>query len=335
MIFIVTILFVLLSGLFSGLNLGLLSLNKNELERKIRLGDENAKKVYPVRKQGNLLLTTLLLGNVAVNAALSIFLADVSSGLVGGLLSTALIVLFGEIIPQSYISRHALRIGASTAWITKIIIFVLYPVAKPIAFALDKILGEELPTIWSKEELKEIIKHHEDHPDSLIDQDEERIIIGALSYSNKEAKDVMTPRTVVYAIEQNETLDQQRLTEIKYRRYTRIPVYSDVMDNVVGIIFAKDLLAVDDQIIARDVMRKDKFIKIKEEQTLDDLLNMFINKRIHLACVYDEFGGFSGVVTLEDVIEEILQEEVYDEGETMVDLRDVALSKGEEVTSDS
>jgi len=198
---IIVIILILLSGLFSGLTLGLLSLSKDDLERKIKLGDKDAKKVYSVRKDGNLLLCTLLLGNVAVNSVLSIFLGTIASGIIAGFVATGLIVIFGEILPQSFCSKYPLQVGAKTVWLVKIFQFVLYPLVKPLAMSLDKLLGAEMPTIYSRSEFAEMIKLHEDSADSKIDSDEENIILGALTYSDKKVIDVMTPKSVVFKTE--------------------------------------------------------------------------------------------------------------------------------------
>lgn len=140
---IMIIFLILLSALFSGLTLGLMGLDKTGLEIVMQSDDPvaaaNARIIYPVRKNGNLLLCTLLLGNVAVNALLSILLADKAGGAVGFISSTFLIVIFGEIIPQAACSRYALAIGSKTVPLVKVIIVLVYPVAAPLAFCLDKV----------------------------------------------------------------------------------------------------------------------------------------------------------------------------------------------------
>jgi len=148
--YVIVIFLVSLSGLFSGLTICLFSIDKNELKRKISLGNKEAKKIYSVRKNGNLLLSTLLLGNVAVNSALAIFLGDIASGIIAGLVATGLIVVFGEILPQAIFIRYAMSIGAKTSWLVKIFIFILYPFCWPISLILDKMLGKEIPTVYSK-----------------------------------------------------------------------------------------------------------------------------------------------------------------------------------------
>lgn len=155
----------LFSGLFSGLTLGLMGLDKIGLEIVIGAGEEEhaseeekkqsnyASIIYPVRKDGNLLLTTLLLGNVSVNALFSILLADLTSGTLAFLVSTGVIVLFGEILPQALCSRHALYIGSRAIPVVKVIIWVLFILAKPISVVLDRMLGEEIGTVHTKREV--------------------------------------------------------------------------------------------------------------------------------------------------------------------------------------
>ena len=109
-----------------------------------------------MRRTGNLLLCTLLLGNTAVNAFLTVVTAGVTSGLLGGLVSTALIAVFGEIMPQTLCSRYGLAIGAKTIWIVKIFMGLLYIIAKPISVILDKILGDEIGIISTRSNLKRL-----------------------------------------------------------------------------------------------------------------------------------------------------------------------------------
>lgn len=319
----IVIVLVLLSGIFSGLTLGMFSLNLSALERKIRLGDKRAKRVYSVREKGNLLLCTLLLGNVAVNSAIAIFLSSIASGVIAGLIATGSIVFFGEIVPQAIFSRFALSLGARTVWLVYAFMVLLYPVAKPIALGLDKILGEELPTVWDKREIKEIIKYHEDSPDSEIDKDEERITLGALSFSDQIVKNIMTPRDVLFYLKSNDIIDNSLLSRIKSKGFTRIPVFHKNKPSEIGILMAKDLLTTNgkDKKTVRELSRKENIIRTNEKEKLDHLLNCFIKRKMHLAFVFDEKNEFTGIVTLEDVIEEILRTEIVDEVDKIDDMR--------------
>ena len=262
-----------------------------------------------------MLLVSLLLGNVAVNAAISLILGGVASGVVAGIAATAIIVVFGEIIPQATCARYAMAIGARTAWLVEIILVLLYPIAKPIALILDATLGEELRTIWTKRELEHIIQMHEDDPRSAVDADEERILLGALRYSDKTAEQVMTPRKKVYEIQKKTLLDQKQLHEIRESGFTRIPVYSKDINDIVGMLYAKDLIGVDPDDGQRvdKFMRTAKLVRISRKKKLDSVLNTMIVRRAHLAIITEKTGKFVGIVTMEDVVEEIIGREIQDE----------------------
>jgi metal transporter CNNM len=129
MTYLIIFILILFSALFSGLTIGLLGLDKSELERKIKIGDKLALKIYSVRKNGNLLLVTLLLGNVLVKSILSVYLGDMFSGVVAVLASTALIVIFCEILPQAIFYRHAMKIGVYFVPVVKLFQLILFPIS--------------------------------------------------------------------------------------------------------------------------------------------------------------------------------------------------------------
>ncbi|NNF01067.1 MAG: DUF21 domain-containing protein [Bacteroidia bacterium] len=320
---------VLLSGCFSGLTLGFFSLNLTSLQRKVNLRDKRAIAVYPIRKKGNLLLSTLLLGNVAVNAAISIILGDSTSGLVAGSIATGLIVVFGEILPQAVFSRYALSLAANSVWLVRTFIFLMFPLAYPISWLLDKMLGEEMQTIWSKKEIKEIIKHHEEEESSDIDEDEERIMIGALSFSEVNVTKIMTPKSVVFSLINSAVITSDMLKEIRVKGFTRIPVYSGDTDNITGVVFAKDLIGLDldEKKTVEDLQRDKDPLSIKESMMLDTLMNHFIRQKRHIAIVYDSFGLYVGIVTLEDIMEEIMRVEIVDEVDVSVNMQELAQKK--------
>lgn len=153
---------IICSALFSGLTLGLMSLDMSSLNILAEAGDEKerqyAKNIIPLRRNGNLLLCTLLIGNTIVNSCLSILLASITSGIAGVLISTAAIVVFGEITPQAICSRHGLRVGSMTRFITWACVGALFVIAYPISKILDWVLGREVGTTYSKEQLKQVIK---------------------------------------------------------------------------------------------------------------------------------------------------------------------------------
>lgn len=313
--YLITIVLIALSALFSGLTLGLLSLDLHSLQRRAKHGDKNAKIVYPLRERGNLLLTTLLLGNVAVNTTLSIFLGTIASGLVAGIVATALIVVFGEIIPQSVISRHALYFGAQTAWFTRIALVICFPIAYPISKVLDWALGNEMPTIYSKSELIDIVAEHEASHLSDIDSDEKRIVHGALQFSHTHVRDAMTPAKDVWMYEEKQKITEEFYEELTESGFSRIPVYRDTRDNIVGILFVKDLLVEDEMIELKDTedALDNTLLTVSDEHLLDAVLLKMIKQRRHLAIVRNKAKKFVGIISMEDIIEEIIQQEIVDE----------------------
>lgn len=181
---ILIILLVVMSAIFSGLTLGLMGLDLTGLEIVME-GDnaansEAAKKIYPIRKKGNLLLCTLIVGNVAINALLSILLAEKAGGVLGFVISTCTIVIFGEILPQALCSRYALEIGSRTLPLTKIFLFLFWPICAPLAYVLDKFLGDELATTYSAAEMKKLLQIHV--AEGRFDQETAETMKGALAY---------------------------------------------------------------------------------------------------------------------------------------------------------
>ncbi len=320
--YLIIIVLIILSGLFSGLTIGFLGLNKSELQRKIKIGDKKARKIYNVRKNGNQLLVTLLLGNVMVNSVLSIFLGGLFSGVIAVLVSTLLIVIFGEILPQAVFYRHAMKIGYYFVPVINFFNYILYPITKPASLVLDKFLGEEQGTIWSKRELEEIIKDHEDSSESELDEDEENIVIGALTFSDKKVKEVMTPKNVTYRIEEDAILDTQLLTEIKQNGFTRIPIFREEDDEIVGVLNVKSLINIKEGRKVYDLYDRKKIFGINEDDKLDKLMNKFISRKNHIAYVKNIHGTFLGLVTMEDVIEEIINREIVDETDNFEDMRE-------------
>jgi metal transporter CNNM len=319
--YLVVVILVLLSGLFSGLTLGLLSLSPYDLRRKMKLGNMDAKKIYPLRKRGNLLLCTLLLGNVAVNSALAVFLGSIASGFMAGLIATGLIVIFGEIVPQAVFSRFALKFGAKTVWIVYLFMFILYPICKPISYVLDKALGSELPTVYSHGEFRELLEEQRDLKGSAINHREFKILEGGLDISKTNVGEVMTPRVNVFFLNQDDLFTRKVMNEIRKSGFSRIPVFRGDKDKIAGVLYVKDLVGVSSlsKKTVKSMMQKGvSYVKIKDHLGL--VLDKFRKKKVHIFVVKDEFKGVAGIVTLEDVLEEVVGE-IVDEYDSFVDMR--------------
>ncbi len=316
MTYILIIFLILLSALFSGLTLGLMGLDVFDLKRKMELGSIDAKRVYEIRRKGNLLLATLLLGNIAVTSTISIILEGIAGGLVAGIVATGTIFIFGEVIPQSIIPRYALKFGSFTAPITKTLIFIFFPICFPVSYVLDKFLGSELPTIYSKNEIEKIVAEHEDHPSSPIDADEKRIIHGALQFSDKKVSDIMTKIDAVIMVNKEDILSPSLLEKLNTAGRSRFPVLNSASGKIEGILYIKDLVGVGFDGTKKVSDFYDPEVVFRNENSrLDNVLNNFLDKRKHLFVVQDENEKVKGVVSMEDIIEEILKREIIDESE--------------------
>jgi metal transporter CNNM len=313
--YFISFVLIILSALFSSLTLGLLSLDTSALRRRAKHGDADAALVNPNREKGNQLLVTLILGYVVVNTTLSIFLGSLASGLVAGVLATGLIVIFGEIIPQAIITRHALYYGAKTIWFTKIVLILFYPVAYPLAKILDWFLGTELPTYYTKSELMDIISEHEESELSQVDADEERIIHGALQFSHLRVREVMTEASEVVQFDENQRLNDAFFAEIKEQGFSRLPVYSGSKGNLVGLLYVQDLIIENENISIKQPEEAfdRRFMTVRPDALLDTVLARMLKHRQHLAIVKNKNQQFLGVISLEDIIEEIIQLEIQDE----------------------
>jgi metal transporter CNNM len=333
------VILVIMSGLFSGLTLGLLGLDLNGLTI-VQSGDnaemaKHATKIIPIRKKGNQLLCTLLLGNVAVNALLSILMADLAGGLAGFLVSTAVITTFGEIVPQATCSRYALQIGARSILIVQVFMFALFPVAKPIAVILDKVLGEEMGQTYTAKEMMKLLLLHE--TEGKISQDTAQVMEGALKFETNAVNliDIMTTLDNVFMLNITDKLDYETIKTIFKKGFSRIPVYEIDQKNVIGVVFTKDLVLVDpeDAIPVKTMLTvfNRRFLVFDNEETAQNALGRFRMEKAHLALiqsvVHPENGGdpyydLLGIVTLEDIIEEIMQLEFVDETDRFDSNRD-------------
>lgn len=278
---ILIVFLLIFSGLFSGLNLGLMSLDKTELKVIEKCGSKNekkyAKRISPVRKRGNFLLCTLLLGNVLVNNTLTILLDDISNGLIAVIAATIGIVIFGEIIPQAICSRHGLAVGAKTIWITMVFMVLTFPLSYPISLLLDKLLGEELGQVYNREKLQELIRVTKDHHD--LKNDEVNIISGALELTRKKVSEIMTRIEDVFMLDYSAVLDFETMSDIMKRGYTRIPVYENDASNIIAMLNIKDLAFVDpdDQTSLKTICKfyNHQPIFVFDDQTLDTMLREF------------------------------------------------------------
>ncbi|XP_011303756.1 metal transporter CNNM4 [Fopius arisanus] len=324
------------SALFSGLNLGLMAMDRTELKILCNTGTEQERKyartIQPVRNHGNYLLCSILFSNVLVNSIFTILLDDLTSGEVAIVCSTLAIVIFGEISPQAFCSRHGLCVGAKTIYITKLMMVITFPLSYPISKFLDFMLGEEIGNVYNRERLKELVKVTTGYND--LEKDEVNIIAGALELKKKTVSDVMTKIEDVYMLDYNAVLDFETVSEIMKSGFSRIPVYEGERNNIVTMLYIKDLAFVDpdDNTPLKTLCQfyQNPVYFVFEDLTLDVMFQQFKEgHKGHMAFVQrvnsegegDPFYEVTGLVTLEDVIEELIQAEIMDETDVFTDNR--------------
>lgn len=324
---LIAIFLLLLSGLFSGLNIGLMSLDVQELEVIVATGNSQEKKyaqnIIPLRKLGNILLVSILLSNTAVNSTLTIIIDKISTGTIAIVVSTVCIMIIGEIIPQSICSRYSLLIGSYTRYIMWFFIFLSGIVCFPLGYLINYILGPEPLTVFGRQQLLDLIRLHGKNVN--LHNDEVGIISGALNFCSKAVKDAMVPIENSFLLNENTILDFDTTTKIVQSGFSRIPVYAGSIHNIVGLLLLKDLTLVDpdDNVPLITVVNfyKRPIIKVFSDITLDKLFTEFKNGVGHLAVVLkvqsdgkvDPYYQAIGVITLEDILEEIIQAEIIDE----------------------
>lgn len=321
---------VLLGGIFAGLTLGLMGLDMVNLQVLSSSGNaeerRNANTVLRLLERGrHWVLVVLLLGNVIVNETLPIFLSEFGSGLSAVIVSTVLIVIFGEIVPQSICARYGLVIGARCAPLVHVVMILLAPIAYPTAKLLDYCLGEDHGTTYRKAELKTFVSLHQQIGTEHLNEDEVTIIRAVLELNDKTLKDVMTPIEDVFTLPSDHVLDEKAVEQLLQVGYSRVPIHAPHRsDAILGMLLVKSLIQYDPE----DSWPISRFTltplpEASPELNLLDAINYMQVGRSHMILVSQHPGeatGALGVVTLEDIIEEMIGEEIVDETDVFVDV---------------
>ncbi|XP_069756313.1 metal transporter CNNM1-like isoform X2 [Narcine bancroftii] len=333
---LITLLFVGFSTLFSILNVSLMALDPVELRVIKNSGTEEEKKysehIESVRKHGNYLLCTLMLGDVLVNCSLTVWLCEIIQiTWLTILVCTGCIFFFGEIIPYAVCSRHGLALASNTIWVTKFFMAITFLASYPISKFLDLILHQQISNFYTREKLIEMLRVTDPYNDLV--KEELNIIEGALELRNKTVEDVMTPLSDCFMLSSDAILDFATMSEIMQSGYTRIPIYENERTNIVDILFVKDLAFVDpDDGMPLEIMTRfynHPLHCVFNDAKLDEVLEDFKKGKSHLAIVQkvnnegegDPFYEVLGIITLEDIIEELIKSEILDETDMYTDNR--------------
>lgn len=303
-----------ISAICSGLNVAFMALDSQSLRRKAKLGDKAAKRVLPLRRNSHLTLSAILLVNVGAVSATSLVLEHHFYGLIAGVITTLLIVIFGEIVPQAFFVRRALTFVSLFAPLLRFMIFLTYPVSKPLQLLLDKMFAHETAHLQSRHELGMMITEHLGAKESDLDEDEVEIIRGALQLSEKRVLSIMTPIEYAYWLQPQDVIDSNRIDEIKAMGHSRIPVLNASKTICFGVLLVKELLDIDfDDYQPRvDDLHLHSIQAVGGGTALDTMFRKFISAKTHLMPV-EKDDKIVGIVTIEDLIEEILGHEIEDE----------------------
>ncbi len=317
----ILVLLLICSALISGAEVAFFGLSTTDIndivDKKTVRGDVVAKLLKRPKK----LLATILIANNAINIGIvllfstigDILFADIDYLLFGVIsvrfllevvVATFLILMFGEILPKVYANRNRISFSHMMAYPLKALDFLLSPLSLPMRsttiFMYNK-LGKEKSSL-SVDHLSQALELTSEGDTT---KEEQKILEGIVSFGSTDTKQVMRPRIDIFALDENMKFPEV-VQEITKHGYSRIPVFSENMDNVLGVLYVKDLLShIDEKSFNWMPLIREPYF-VPENKKLDDLLLEFQEKKIHLAVVVDEYGGTSGIVTLEDIIEEIV-----------------------------
>jgi len=320
---IILILLLIGSALISGSEIAFFSLNQTDINELSKNGKEENPVVTLLEKPRKLLATILITNNF-INILIVLLFASLAETLFSDfnltlnlyfisvpirflleiILITFLILLFGEVLPKVYASRNALLFAKKMSKFLQAVNILLTPFSMPL-IAVTKWIEQKLGGKARNFSVETLSQALELTSQSATNKEEQKILQGIVNFGNTETVQIMKPRIDIFALSDEETYEEV-LHKILTNGYSRNPVYKENIDNIIGILYAKDLLPhLNKKSFKWQTLLREPFF-VPENKKLDDLLSDFRAKKNHLAIVVDEYGGTSGLVTLEDVIEEIV-----------------------------
>ena len=325
---IVLVILILFSAFFSATETAFSSLNKIRVKMMADEGNRRAALVYNMTDNFDRLLTTVLIGNNIVNIASTSIATVLFISLLGGakgpsvstIVMTVIVLIFGEITPKSIAKEKPEAFAMFSAPFLKLLFYVFIPFIwffglwKKMLKAIFKLESNDAIT---GDELLNIVEEAEDS--GGIDEEESDLIRSAISFSELTAEDILTPRVDIIAVDKSD--DEDKIAHIfEQSKFSRLPVVADNVDNIIGFIHIRDFSRVkfseDIQFNIDDIIKSTTFVA--KSMPVNDLLKLMQSKKTHMAVVTDEYGGTIGIVTLEDILEELVGE-IWDEADEVVE----------------
>ena len=307
-----------LSGFFSGLEVALVGIRKSKVIQLLNEGAKGSKALHKLKTNPSWMMSSVNLGNNLVNVGASALATTVSLrlfpdnglGIAIGIM-TFLILVFGEITPKTYCNANSTKIALRYAPVLLAFSYVFYPIVKffeIITKGVVRITGSSyIPPPITEEEIKGVID--QGLAEKALEKDEMELVHGALKFDDTVIRSVMTPRTKMFTLNAK-TILFEALHEINQNGYSRIPIYGASQDDIVGFVHVRDVLKEleNDNKMKRLEQISRKPVFVSQEKMVSALLKEMKGRKTHMAIVVDEHGGVEGLVTLEDLIEEIVGE---------------------------
>ncbi|KFM20531.1 hypothetical protein AAA799D07_00338 [Marine Group I thaumarchaeote SCGC AAA799-D07] len=307
-----------LSGYFSGLEVALVSVRLSKIEQLVKNKVKGASSLHKLKSNPSRMMSSVNLGNNLASIAATALATDISLKLFGdeGLaivvgIMTFLILVFGEITPKTYCNANATKVAVRNSRILLAFSYAFFPIVwifEIITKGMIRLTGSsDIPPGLTEDEIKEIVD--QGLKDKAIEKQESELVHGALNFDDIVIRSVMTPRPKMFTLRSKMILFEA-LPEINKNGFSRIPVYSENRDKIVGIIHVRDVLKRledGDKIITLEQVMREPFF-VSQEKKVSSLLKEMQGRKAHMAIVVDEFGGVEGCVTLEDLVEEIVGE---------------------------
>ena len=315
---------VLFSGYFSATETAFSSLNRIRVKNLAEKGDKKAKLVLDMLENFDSLLSTILIGNNIVNIACASvatllfvrLLGEEQGPSVATIVITIVVLIFGEVTPKSIAKENPEKFAMFAAPFLNVLMIMLTPfnfLFIQWKKLISKIFHTENDYSITEEELLTIVEEAEQ--EGRIDEQESSLIRSAIEFSEQEAIDILTPRIDIVGVPHDAT--KEEIAQVfEETNYSRLPVYKESIDHIIGILYQKDFYNLDDEETSFEhIIRPALFIT--ESKKIGELLQELQNKKSHIAIVLDEYGGTTGIVTLEDILEELVGE-IWDEHDEVI-----------------
>lgn len=310
---IILIILVMISAFFAGSELAFVVANKLKIEVRARKKNYAAKSAYAFVQNPQYFYSTILIANSVINvtfaslSAVILYIAFNMSEFSVLIISTLVLLIFGELLPKYFARELGDRIVLITSIPIRVVFYLLYPFVK-ITSSLSSFLtqsssvkAENINFLFSKEDIEFLV--NESHEAGIVNKKESAIITKVLALGEQKVYEAMRPRTEIVGVDIDSTIDEVISVFID-SGYSKIPVYEENLDNIRGVIFAYDIFKSPKNL--QSIIRE--IIFVPETKRSFEMLNEFLNKQVSIAIVVDEFGGTAGLVTMEDIIEELFGE---------------------------